>query len=178
MLLVQNLNAIYQLNDFDSEKKTVLLQKENIYLIIMHVDELLVCTLDDYGLMEIYIYDFASKKSTKIANANSTPHDFNKEYIFCGDEGAGIPELINRRTGDALLKTITEYYQKKFSWKIIDYRIADNDHSLYQLYEDYELGNVVVFEVHTTNNPSGLYRAIVLGRKNDNTEWEVLNEGV
>ena len=79
---------------------------------------------------------------------------------------------------DALLKTITEYYQKKFSWKIIDYRIADNDHSLYQLYEDYELGNVVVFEVHTTNNPSGLYRAIVLGRKNDNTEWEVLNEGV
>jgi hypothetical protein len=216
ILLLQNLNTIYQLNDFDSEKKTVLLQKENIYLIIMHTDELLVCTLDDYGLMEIYIYDFASKKLSKIANANSTPHDFNKEYIICSDEGAGMPELINRSTGefdnivtnyikeekqdddtkelalgnikegdyknaisddelDDLLKTITKYYQKK-SWEIIDYRIADNDHSLYQNYKDYEPGNIIVFEVHTTYDP-GVYRAIVLGREKDKTKWEVLNEG-
>jgi beta-lactamase regulating signal transducer with metallopeptidase domain len=79
---------------------------------------------------------------------------------------------------DDLLKTITEYYQKKLSWEIIDYRIADNDHSLYPLYQDYELGNIIVFEVHTTSNPSGLYRSIALGRKKDGTKWEVLNEGV
>lgn len=77
-----------------------------------------------------------------------------------------------------LLKIITEYYQKKLSWEVIDYQIADNDHSFYQLYKDYEPGNIIVFEVHTTNNPSGLYRSIALGRKKNNTKWEVLNEGV
>lgn len=218
ILLVQNSDTIYQLEDFYTDKRTVLLQKENIYRTIMHTDELLVCTLDDYGLMEIYIYDFASKKLTKIANANSEPHDFNKEYIICGDEGIGMPELINRSTGEFenivtnyskeeqddekkefstgntkeggyknaisddelnnLLKIISEYYQNKLSWEIVDYRVADNDHSLYQLYKDYELGNIIVFEVHTTINPNGLYRAIVLGRKKNNAKWEVLNEGI
>ncbi|MEY8392530.1 hypothetical protein AALA98_14420 [Lachnospiraceae bacterium 45-W7] len=218
ILLVQNHDTIYQLEDFYADKKTVLLRKENIYRTIMHTDELLVCTLDDSGLMEVYIYDFASKKAAKIANTNFTPLDFNKEYIICGDVEIGMPELINRRTGEFenivinsaneehddekkdfslgtigegdyknaisddelndLLKIISEYYQNKLSWGVVDYRIADNDHSLYQLYKDYELGNIIVFEVHTTNNPSGLYRDIALGRKKNNKKWKVLNEGI
>lgn len=230
IVLAQN-DGIYQLKNFYSDKKKVILQIEDIYRIIMHTDELLVCTLDNYGLMEIYIYDFASKKTAKIANANATPLDFNKEYIICSDAGlgVGVPELINRRTGEFenivansakqddekkeqsdekpeqddekkdlslgtigegdyknavtedecndLLNIITEYYQKNLSWDVVDYRIADNDHSFYPLYKDYELGNVIVFEVHTTSNPTGVYRAIALGRKNNNAKWEVLNEG-
>lgn len=215
ILLVQNCETIYRLKDFYSDEKTVLLQMKNIYRTIMHTDELLICTLDDYGLMEIYIYDFASKKSTKIANANSTPLDFNKNYVICGDEGIGLQELINRSTGkfdnivtndtkkeqddenslgnieegdyknaisdnelNDLLKIITQYYQNKLSWEVVDYRIADHNHSFYQLYNDYGLGNIIVFEVHTTYNPSGLYRAIALGRKKSNAKWEVLNEGI
>ncbi len=77
-----------------------------------------------------------------------------------------------------LLKVITENYQNELSWEVVDYRIADNGHSLYQQYKDYELGNIIVFEVHTTSNPSGLYRSIVLGRKKNDTKWEVLGEGV
>ena len=219
ILLVQNCDTVYQLKDFYTDKKTVLLQKENIYRTIMHSDELLVCTLDDYGLIEVFVYDFASKKVTKIANANAIPLDFNKEYIICNDEGIGMPELINRSTGEFenivtnytkeekyddqreetslgniekgdyknafsddelndLLKIVTQYYQDKLSWEVVDYRVADNNHSFYQLYNDYESGDIIVFEVHTTNNPSGLFRAIVLGRKKNNTKWEVLNEGV
>lgn len=77
-----------------------------------------------------------------------------------------------------LLKIIRKYYQKKLSWEVVDYQIADNSHSLYPLYKDYEPGNIIVFEVHTTNNPSGLpYRSIALGRKDKSAKWEVLNEG-
>ncbi|MCI9078298.1 MAG: hypothetical protein HFH68_05140 [Lachnospiraceae bacterium] len=204
MLLVQNHNTIYQLNNFHTDNKTILLQKENIYQTIMHNDELLVCTMDDYGLIEVFIYSFASGKLTKTANANAIPLDFNKGYVICGEEGTGMTELINRNTGefesivindaeeelsleenaisddelDELFKIVTRYYQKKLSWEIVDYRIAGNDHSFYQLYKDYGLGNIIVFEVHTTDNPSGLYRSIALGRKKNHTKWEVLNEGV
>lgn len=218
ILLVANLDTIYQVKDFNAGKKTVLMEKENIYRIIMHTDEMLVCTLDDYGLMEVYIYDFVGKNATKIANANAEPRDFNKEYIICGNDGIGMPELINRNTGEFenivtndtkgktgegkeevsrgtmkegdyknaisddelndLLQVITEYYQSKLSWEVVDYRIADNGHSLYQQHKDYELGNIIVFEVHTTSNPSGLYRAIVLARKKNDAKWEVINEGI
>lgn len=124
ILLVANLDSIYQLKDFNADKKTVLMQKENIYRIIMHTNEMLVCTLDDYGLMEIYIYDFAGKNATKIANANAEPRDFNKEYIICANEGIGMPELINRSTGEFenIVTNDTKEEQdeekKKFQWEI------------------------------------------------------------
>lgn len=85
---------------------------------------MLVCTLDDYGLMEIYIYDFAGKNATKIANANAEPRDFNKEYIICANEGIGMPELINRSTGEFenIVTNDTKEEQdeekKKFQWEI------------------------------------------------------------
>lgn len=124
ILLVANLDSIYQLKDFNADKKTVLMQKENIYRIIMHTNEMLVCTLDDCGLMEIYIYDFAGKNATEIANANAEPRDFNKEYIICANEGIGMPELINRSTGEFenIVTNDTKEEQdeekKKFQWEI------------------------------------------------------------
>jgi beta-lactamase regulating signal transducer with metallopeptidase domain len=110
--------------------------------------------------------------------SGETEQDETKELALGNIKEGDYKNAISDDELDDLLKTITEYYQKKLSWEIIDYRIADNDHSFYQLYKDYELGNIIVFEVHTTNNPSGLYRAIALGRKKDKTKWEVLNEGV
>jgi hypothetical protein len=77
---------------------------------------------------------------------------------------------------DDLLKTITEFCQEKLSCEIIDYRIADNDHSLYPLHQDYEPGNIIVFEVHTTRD-GDVYRTFMLGRENDKAKWEVITEG-
>jgi hypothetical protein len=77
---------------------------------------------------------------------------------------------------DDLLKTITEFCQENLSCEIIDYRIADNDHSLYPLHQDYEPGNIIVFEVHTTRD-GDVYRTFMLGRENDKAKWEVITEG-
>lgn len=43
---------------------------------------------------------------------------------------------------------------------------------LEQIEQDY------FFEVHTTDNPSGPYRDIVLEKKKNNTKWKVLNEWI
>ena len=104
--------------------------------------------------------------------------DGKKEFSVGNIQEGDYKNAISDDELNDLLKIITEYYQNKLSWELVDYRIADNDHSFYQLYKDYELGNIIVFEVHTTNNPSGLYRAIGLGRKKNSTNWEILNEGV
>lgn len=213
ILLAANLDTVYQLKDFHTDQKTVLMQKENIYKIIMHPDEMLVCTLNDYGLLEIYIYDFASKKESKIANANAEPRDFNKEYIICDNEGVGMPDLINRNTGefqnivtdntreewdevkkdvsieelgggdyknalsDDELNDLVEIVKQCYQNKLLDYRIADDDHSLYQQHNDYEMGNIIVFEVHTTVDLD-VYRSIAIARENDEAEWKVINEGI
>ena len=62
---------------------------------------MLICTLDEYGLLEVYIYNFMKKEINKIANANTVPRDFNEDYIVCAseEEGIGGIELIERKSG-------------------------------------------------------------------------------
>jgi hypothetical protein len=109
---------------------------------------------------------------------DDTEQDDTEELALAVDKEVDYKNAISDDDLDDLLKTITEYYQKNLSWDVIDYRIADNDHSLYPNYKDYEPGNIIVFKVHTTSNPSGLYRSILLVRENDKAKWEVINEGI
>lgn len=101
-----------------------------------------------------------------------------KEFSSTGIKQRDYKNSISDDELDHLIKVTKKYYKNKVSWKVIDYRVADNDHSLYSLYTDYKLGNIIVLDVHTTNNPSGLYRSIAFGRKGKDTKWKVLNEGV
>jgi hypothetical protein len=109
---------------------------------------------------------------------DETEQDDTEELALAVNKEVDYKNAISDDDLDDLLNTITEYYQKNLSWDVIDYRIADNDHSLYPNYKDYEPGNIIVFKVHTTSNPSGLYRSILLVRENDKAKWEVINEGI
>lgn len=83
----------------DSGKREVLVELENIFKIIMHNREMLICTLDRYGLIEVYEYNFYNKLLNKISNANYLPEDFDDKYILCiSQEGYGLPELISRES--------------------------------------------------------------------------------
>lgn len=85
----------------ESDKIEILYENNNIYRIILQPEEMLICTLDEYGLLEVYIYNFMKKEINKIANANTVPRDFNEDYIVCAseEEGIGGIELIERKSG-------------------------------------------------------------------------------
>lgn len=97
-------DIIYMGEGVQDKTPKKLLEQKNIYRLIMHPDEMLVCTIDDYGLIEIFIYDFGKEKLNKIANANSVPREFNKRYVMCQSEqeGVGGVELIDRESGDMI----------------------------------------------------------------------------
>lgn len=136
-----------------------------------------ICGDEGIGMSELIKRRTGEFENIVTNDAKDEQDDEKKEFLSGTIEEGDYKNAISDDEINDLLKIITEYYNE-LSWEIVDYRMADNDHSLYQLYKDYELGNIIVFEVHTTYNPSGPYRDIVLGRKKNNTKWEVLNEGV
>ena len=44
-------------------------------------------------------------------------------------------------------------------------------------YEEYEVGNIIIFRVRTEHEIKGIYRYIVFGRDNRNDDWKRINEG-
>ena len=92
---------VYAKQSLERDKTEILYEDNNIYRIILHSKEMLICTLDEYGLLEVYIYNFTKKEINKIANANTVPRDFNEDYIVCAseEEGIGGIELIERKSG-------------------------------------------------------------------------------
>ena len=219
MILCHDHDEIYCLNGKNERKK--LLEKENIYRTIMHNDELLICTVNEHGLIEVFIYCFEEETLVKVANADAVPADFNKKYVLCSsEEGSGLAEMLDRDTGEIidlnydsrisvsdgkidvapdeedredtrvekkykaalaeedyhfLLKKMKRYYKKK-GWDLIDYRVADDSHSEYENRKEYQPGNIIVLEVHTSYN-TGIYRMISFGRKDSDSKWKLLNEG-
>ncbi len=101
---------IYAKQDFDSDKSEILYENDNIYRIILQPEELLICTLDQYGLLEVFLYHFSQNHVDKIANANSVPRDFNEHYIVCAyeEEGIGAVELMERENGNISYVTTEE----------------------------------------------------------------------
>lgn len=94
-------NMLCMKRDFDSSDKKVLFEDTNIYRIIMHSEEMIISTLDTYGMIEVFLYDFINNEAKKIANSNYLPRDFNDKYIVCcSEDGVGSVELIDRDTGD------------------------------------------------------------------------------
>lgn len=94
--------TVYAKADINDKESSKLFQKNNIYRIIVHPKEMLVCTFDRYGLIEVFIYDFAKGELDKIVNANTVPKDFNEQYIVCHseEEGVGDVELVDRKNGE------------------------------------------------------------------------------
>lgn len=204
-------NEIYQKEKIDSNKKKTIIKKEDIYRIIVKQEEMLICTLDQYGLIEVYIYKFSENKLQKVANANSIPRDFNEKFIVCAseEEGLGNIELINREDGNIfpiikqenevenlsvnltnnykesissedkkeLESLMKDYYEHQFPYKLIEFQIADNDMAEYKYYQEYDVGNVVIFKVRTEHEVGNIYRHIVFARDGANDDWKRINEG-
>jgi flavodoxin len=120
--------------------------------------------------------EIVESTSETVSNVEEKQDDDTEELALAVNKEVDYKNAISDDDLDDLLKTMTEYYQEKLSCEIIDYRIADNDHSLYPLHQDYEPGNIIVFEVHTTSD-GDVYRIIMLGRENDKAKWEVITEG-
>lgn len=96
-----NNNKIYMRNSFESKKDTILVELENIYRIIVHNKDMVIATLNEYGVIQVYEYNYKKDKLQKIANANHPPRDYNDTYIAClSDSGFGNVELINRQSGN------------------------------------------------------------------------------
>jgi len=93
-------DKIYIRDCFESEKDTVLVELVDIYRIIVYYDDMVIATSNQYGVVQIYEYDFMKNKLRKIANANHPPRDYNDKYIVCcSDSGFGNVELIERESG-------------------------------------------------------------------------------
>ncbi len=93
---------LYQKHSFETKKAELLFDQGDIYRVVVKPKEMLVCTIDGYGLMQVFFYHFSQKNLEKIANANTVPRDFNDNYIVCAseEEGMGSVELISREQGD------------------------------------------------------------------------------
>lgn len=107
--------TIYTKTNPADKKSLKLLEMEDIYRIIVHPDEMLICTIDGYGLIEVFIYNFEKEKLDKIANANTVPRDFNEQYVVCQSEleGVGTVELIDRKNGDIVSLRIDDDKNEK-----------------------------------------------------------------
>lgn len=93
---------LYKKQSFKDSNGEILCNKENIYRTLLKSKEMMICTLDEYGLLQVFIYDFSQGNINKIANPNTVPRDFNDDYIVCAseEEGMGNVELIRREQGD------------------------------------------------------------------------------
>lgn len=107
--------AIYTKTNPSDKESLKLLELEDVYRIIVHPDEMLICTIDGYGLIEVFIYNFEKEKLDKIANANTIPRDFNEQYVMCQPEmeGVGTVELIDRKNGDIVSLRIDDDKNEK-----------------------------------------------------------------
>lgn len=97
--------VIYKKSGLSDEKAVKLLEMDNIYRIILHPEEMLICTWGGgYPLMEIFIYSFEGETLEKIANTNTLPRDFNAQYIVCQseEEAFGDVEAIDRKSGEMI----------------------------------------------------------------------------
>lgn len=97
-------DGVYCRKNFTSEKSELLFEKKNISRIFFHSNEMIFSTIDEYGLIEVYSYDFKEKECIKIANASYEISDFNDRYVACStDEGLGSVNLIDRETGEEII---------------------------------------------------------------------------
>lgn len=97
-------DGVYCKKNFDDENSELLFECDNISRIIFHSNEIIFSTIDEYGLIEVYLYNFEEKKYSKIANSSYEIRDFNDEYIACGsDDGLGSVNLIDRKTGEQII---------------------------------------------------------------------------
>lgn len=79
----------------------MLVELENVQKIIVHNNDMVIATLDEYGVIQVYEYNYSRDKLKKIANVNHPPRDYNDTYIAClSDSGLGNVELIDRQSGN------------------------------------------------------------------------------
>lgn len=88
-------------DSFETENDEVIVELENIYRIIVHHDDMVIATANQYGVIQIYEYSFKKDKLKRIAIANYPPRDYNDKFIVCfSDTGHGNVELIDRKSGE------------------------------------------------------------------------------
>lgn len=84
---------------------------------------------------------------------------------------------ISKEDKKELERLLKDYYDNEFLYKLIEFQIVDNNMPEYQYYEEYEVGNIIIFKVRTEHEIKGIYRYIVFGRDNRNDDWKRINEG-
>lgn len=98
------------------------------------------------------------------------------------DDGGKLPEkayseAVSEEDLQILEGLLKDYYKNGFPYDLISYKIAEDNYKGYEYYEDYDVGNILIFKVRTTHEGDGLYRTIIFGRDDTETDWKRLNEG-
>lgn len=88
-------------------------------------------------------------------------------------------EALTKKERKQLKKKAKKFYKnkKKFPYKLLSLRLADDSNPLYKDYPKYTVGNIIIFQAETTHAGKGVYRFIVFARKDMNSKWKRINEG-
>ncbi len=93
-------DRLYLYKDIEAEEYEEIVHSENIISVIVRKTNILISTLDEYGMIEVFLYSTPNKTIRKIANADYVPREFNDQFILCGsDSGVGEIQLIDIETG-------------------------------------------------------------------------------
>lgn len=72
-----------------------------------------------------------------------------------------------------------KFYDEEFPYDLTDIRVADNTHTSYDSYPEIEAGNIIIFEVCTTDiGDNDFLRSIIFARESKDGEWIKINQGV